>query len=217
MALAVLVGLYGSANDRFYIEDFTINPGETLTVSILLDNETAYTAFQCDLYLPDGLSVEQEDGYYIFDLTNRKGRDHIITSQTQAEGSIRVISYSPSIKAYSGNSGALVTFDVTASSDFDIPSTIQLKNILFTTVAGIEVPFVDVSCTVTASSSFQRGDVDGDETVNISDVTSLIDYLLGGNSDIINTLNADVDQDGNINISDVTALIDYLLSGTWPI
>lgn len=217
MTLTALVALFAAATDRFYIEDFTINPGETLTVSILLDNGAEYTAFQCDLYLPEGLSVEQEDGDYIFDLTTRKGRDHMISSQTQAEGAIRVISYSPSIKAYSGNNGALVTFNVIASSDFEGPASILLKNTLFTTVAGIEASFADESCTVTASSSIQRGDVDGDGTVNISDVTSLIDYLLSGNPDNINTLNADVDQDGNINISDVTALIDYLLSGTWPI
>ena len=215
-ALAVLVGLCGFATDRFYIADFTINPGETLTVSILFDNETAYTAFQCDLYLPDGLSVEQEDGDYIFDLTNRKGRDHIITSQLQADSSIRVISYSPSIKAYSGNSGALVTFNVVASSDFEDPASILLKNILFTTVAGIEVPFSDETCTVTQTATGLCGDVDGNGLVNISDVTALIDYLLNGDASVINLTNADCDGNELVNISDVTSLIDFLLSGTWP-
>ena len=61
----------------------------------------------------------------------------------------------------------------------------------------------------------QRGDVDQDGNVNISDVTALIDYLLSGNADDISLDNADCDQDGNINISDVTSLIDYLLSGSW--
>ena len=61
----------------------------------------------------------------------------------------------------------------------------------------------------------QRGDVDEDGNVNISDVTALIDYLLSGNADDISLDNADCDQDGNINISDVTSLIDYLLSGSW--
>ena len=61
----------------------------------------------------------------------------------------------------------------------------------------------------------QRGDVDQDGNVNISDVTALIDYLLSGNADDISLDNADCDQDGNINISDVTSLIDYLLSGNW--
>ena len=60
-----------------------------------------------------------------------------------------------------------------------------------------------------------RGDVNGDGVVNISDVTTLIGYLLTGNSTGINLTGADTNQDGNTNISDVTALIGYQLSGTW--
>ena len=54
------------------------------------------------------------------------------------------------------------------------------------------------------------GDVNGDESVSIADVTALIDYLLGGNAEI-DEINSDVDTDGQISISDVTALIDLLL------
>ena len=60
------------------------------------------------------------------------------------------------------------------------------------------------------------GDVNDDGSVNISDVTSLIDHLLGGTSGSFNDANADVDADSHINIADVTYLIDYLLSGKWP-
>ena len=60
-----------------------------------------------------------------------------------------------------------------------------------------------------------RGDVNGDGSVNISDVTALIDYLLSGNPSGVNVTAADCNQDSSVNISDVTALIDYLLSGRW--
>ena len=59
------------------------------------------------------------------------------------------------------------------------------------------------------------GDVNGDGIVSITDITDLIDYLLSGNDEGINTDNADVDEDGDITIADVTTLIDYLLSGAW--
>ena len=61
----------------------------------------------------------------------------------------------------------------------------------------------------------KRGDVNGDGSVNIADVTSLIDYLLSGNASGVNIDAADCNQDSSVNISDVTSLIDYLLSGTW--
>ena len=65
----------------------------------------------------------------------------------------------------------------------------------------------------TAKNAGLRGDVNGDGSVNISDVTTLIDLLLGGGS--ISNPAADCNQDSSVNISDVTSLIDYLLSGHW--
>ncbi|MBQ9575409.1 MAG: agmatine deiminase family protein [Muribaculaceae bacterium] len=67
----------------------------------------------------------------------------------------------------------------------------------------------------TVNISFTRGDVNGDGTVNISDVTALINYLLSGDATSVKVDAADSSQDGNVNISDVTALINYLLHGTW--
>jgi len=55
------------------------------------------------------------------------------------------------------------------------------------------------------------GDVNNDGYVTISDVTALIDYLLGGDVTNFNALNANVNQDSGITIADVTALIDLLL------
>ena len=68
---------------------------------------------------------------------------------------------------------------------------------------------------VAIRASFLRGDVDGDGTVNIADVTALIDYLLSGNATGINLSAADADEDGTVGIADVTTIIDYLLSGHW--
>ena len=68
---------------------------------------------------------------------------------------------------------------------------------------------------LTPKPSVKRGDVNGDSSVNISDVTALIDYLLTSNASGVNLTAADCNQDGSINISDVTALIDYMLTGAW--
>ncbi len=211
--MTVVAVLCAAATDRFYIEDFTIAPGETQTVSIMLDNETAYTAFQTDIYMPAGLTIEMEDGDYIFDLTDRKSRDHMIASQPQADGAIRVISYSNGINPFKGNSGALVTFNVTAGTDFTGPATIALRNTLFTTTAGMEIPLGDETCTVTVPAVGKKGDVNGDGNVNISDVTALINYLMSGDAFSIQLGNADIYSDGEINISDVTTLVNKLLIG----
>ena len=60
-----------------------------------------------------------------------------------------------------------------------------------------------------------RGDVDDNGTVNIADVTALINYLLSDDSSGINLTAADCDNNGNISISDVTTLINFLLTDSW--
>lgn len=210
LTIAVVVALCGGATDRFYIEDFAVAPGETCIVSILLDNETAYTAFQSDLYLPEGLTAES------FALTSRKNSNHTLTATVLPDGGIRLLSYSLKLKTYSGNSGALVTFNVTASDEFDAPATIELRNTMFTTAAGIEVAFGNEFCNVTIPVMEMIGDVNGDGFINITDVTVLINYLLTDDASGVNIINADTNKDGNINISDVTTLINFLLTDSWP-
>ena len=60
-----------------------------------------------------------------------------------------------------------------------------------------------------------RGDVNGDGSVDIADVTDLIDHVLGKDVEGFILSVADVNFDGNVDIVDVTDLIDFRLSGTW--
>ena len=75
---------------------------------------------------------------------------------------------------------------------------------------------VSVVSFTAAAGNNMRGDCNQDGSVNIADVTCLINYLLSHNASAIDLTVADCDQDGNINIADVTCLINHLLSGRWP-
>jgi len=57
---------------------------------------------------------------------------------------------------------------------------------------------------------FKCGDINGDESVNILDVTYLVNYLYKGGSEPGSEEAADVNNSGEINILDVTHLINYL-------
>ena len=203
-AVMALVALCAAATDRFYIEDFSIAAGETKQVSILLDNEVAYSAFQCDLYMPDGLTATN------FALTERKNSNHTLSVSTLPDGGQRLLSYSLRLKSYSGNSGALVTMDVTANENFNGTAVITLRNIVFTTEDGVEATFADEECTVT--NPVQPGDVNGDGFVNVGDVTALISKILGNDVEPFYPANAELTGDENLNVADVTALIKIILN-----
>lgn len=85
-----------------------------------------------------------------------------------------------------------------------------------TATAGEVTAYADVEGEVLSHEvppSVRIGDVNCDGHVSINDVTTLINYLLGGNPDPFDAVAADVNEDNNISISDVTALINLLLSG----
>ena len=56
------------------------------------------------------------------------------------------------------------------------------------------------------------GDVDGNGSVEIGDVSTLIDYLLGSNPQPFVYAAADFSGDGSVSIVDVSSLIDFLLA-----
>ena len=162
VALFVVLGvvaLFAAATDRLYMEDFTIQAGETVEVSLILQNATQYTAFQTDLYLPEGLSIEKEDGDYAFELTSRKSRDHFIASHDMPDGAIRIMSYSMNVNPFSGNDGALVTFNITACDTFTEDAIIELKNTLFTNMNDQELTFNDETCNVAIKLKDLTGEI----------------------------------------------------------
>lgn len=77
-------------------------------------------------------------------------------------------------------------------------------------VDGTESAWSNVEEVTLGGSSLMLGDVDNDGEVGISDVSALIDYLLGNSTDI-NLANADVNSDDEVSIADVSDLIDILL------
>ena len=68
------------------------------------------------------------------------------------------------------------------------------------------------SVNVVVYPSIMPGDVNGDKTISMDDLTILINYLLTIEVSTFNEANADVNQDKIIGIDDVTALINILLT-----
>ena len=86
-----------------------------------------------------------------------------------------------------------------------------------TATTGVVTAYADVEGEVMPHEvppSVLIGDVNCDSKLSISDVTTLINYLLGGSPDPFDDVAADVNEDTKISISDVTALISLLLNGS---
>ena len=92
--------------------DFSISSGETKEVSVLLDNETQYVAFQFDLYLPTGISLA---GYEVNG--ERVPASTEVSMAQQEDGSYRFLAAAMAMEPIVGNNGGIITLKLKASAN----------------------------------------------------------------------------------------------------
>ena len=206
--IVLLTAVSAMANDRLYIRDFEIVAGESKTVALILDNDTAYSAFQTDIYLSDGLEIEQEDGEYIIDLNSeRTAKSHVVSTFKREDGAIRVFVTSQNLATFKGNRGDIAYIQIKATSDFPGTGTISLKNSIAAEANATRHLLAD-SMAKAGEMSPLPGDVNGDGEVNVADVNAVINQVLSGQLSEA----GDVNGDGEVNIADINAVIDLILS-----
>lgn len=120
-----------NVGNRLYIEDFTIDAGETKQIAIKLDNSDAFTAFQADIRLPKGIELCQDNNGFMMTLSERKGNDHALISVLRNDDAIRLLSYSLGLNEYSDYDGDLVYLTVRAAENYVGTNQITLDNISF--------------------------------------------------------------------------------------
>lgn len=146
--VAMMAAMAALAENRFYIPDFGIVAGQTATVEMMLDNDVELSALQADITMPDGLAVAMDGDEYVFDLTDRKARNHAISSTLLGSGAIRILVGSQTSKTFTGNSGALVTMEVIAAEDF-AGGDIVMRNITVSEADGTMHDLAEETCHVT--------------------------------------------------------------------
>lgn len=209
------IALVTNAEDRFYIEDFSIGAGESKEIAMILENDSALTAFQTDIYLPEGLSVYQDDGEYIFDVSSRTTyRKHTITADTLpgGDGVIRLMCYSTNLNTFSGNSGDLIYFTVVASDDFSGTHKIELKNTLFSDINSVGYVFPNSETNVEEEKVYIVGDANGDGTVTVSDIVMVANNIMGITSNTFIFEAADVNSDGTVSVTDIVMLSNIIMN-----
>ena len=210
LILAALISISVVARDRLYVENFQIQAGETYLLPLMLENDTVYSTFQTDLYLPAGLEVALDEGEYIVDLTGRATNNHVVSTYQQPDGAIRIFVTSQSVRPFNGDSGAIAFVEIQALPSFSGTKEVSLRGTVFVEENGHKHYFED--CTAFASDGSSQsvtGDVNGDGYVTSADVTAVYDVMLGIDNQFEST--ADVNGDGFVTSADVTAIYDILL------
>ena len=203
-----------SSNNSLYISDFDMEANKSKTLSINLDNATTFTAMQCDVTLPAGMSIVQQtdewgDPTYATIVTTRSN-DHEVWTDITDRGDVRIIVANSNNKNIKGSSGAVAKIKVKTNSSFSGEHELVLRNIVCANSGATRYALPNTICRINHVDSMP-GDVDGNGEVNGTDLNILINIILGkDNADNYNG-RANVDGQGGIDGSDLNALINIIL------
>ena len=140
-----------SASAVLAIEPFNIAAGGEAEMVIDLTNPSdEITLVQFDLRLPDGLSVKQTGGEYVYDIADRTTwRKHSLDAN-ETDGIVRFLLASSSNATLSGTEGAIITITLKADNTYK-GGTVKLENILLVTPDEKEIKPADLSYTIGAT------------------------------------------------------------------
>ncbi len=197
--------------NAFVMNDATLRAGRSAQLPVALTNENETTAFQCDVYLPEGITLLKTDkGKYDITLAEERKDDHTVTSSLQNDGAIRVVVASLTSSLFAGNSGDLFYLNLQADEDISGELPLSIKNIRISESDGTRHDLNDASCVINVPA-FTPADANNDGLVAIDDVVLTINYLLGDVSDNFLFVAGDMNADNQILIDDVVQIINCLL------
>lgn len=170
----------GNVNTVLKLGTSSLKAGSNQTISVALENNIEVTAFQFDIMLPNGISVnnyvnEDDESVPNIQLTSRKASSHSISCNKREDGRYTIVVLSMKNQAFIGTDGDVVTMDVnvpiTMSGNYDV----ILSNIhivpLVNGSQGVRIDQPDVTTTITIENEGGGETPIGANTLTIAPLT----------------------------------------------
>lgn len=178
---------------------------EGYRIDVALDNYSELVALQMDVHWISGMTAESTALRLTERLNGLSGSvSHI------GDNTYRVVIYSASNTAMSGNSGEILSLHFVNSEDVAFVGTqLTIDNVVMSSEKSLNMSSQQ-SLTHTAMNT--PGDANGDGAMSVVDVVATVNAVLSGTSDGVVKVNIDTSGDGELTITDVVGVANVALS-----
>ena len=180
---------------------------------IYLKNTETVEGLQFKLTLPDGVSVEEQNGILLAATTERtEGMTIMGRKDPDAENSYLFVVLSLDGNAISGTEGAIMNVRLDIAQDMELGvHDIKVEDVYMTT-STFETLNPAESTSELTIKDFMPGDVNNDGIVNVTDAIGIVNYVLKNVPSTFVEVAADVNGDGIINVTDAIGIINMILN-----
>ena len=216
---ALLAGSLLGANAQEATADHLtalLKPGNAV-LGIQLKNAEAYTAFQMDITLPEGMTLNVAEGADASSAVTLQRQDADGTQQVHAnlkDGVLKVAAFSykddngtlKGNQSFVDNKGDMLLINVTCTGTYK-PSQVKVENIKYVKTEGL----AETELATTAVGKL--GDTNGDDAVNGTDVSNVVDHILGNATLPLEKIERSKFSTGEgLNGTDVSNIVDIILN-----
>lgn len=223
--LAVLVST-AMADNKISADPLTIAKSGTADLSINLTNTDAIAAVQFKVTLPEGVSIVESTQGISYDgdggepykptngvkvtLTDRTSNMMVVGNKTGDNTYIFVL-ISLSGHTINTGEGAIMKISFQTAAEAALGNyTVKIDDIHLSSTNGVDLTSSAVN---TDMDILKKGDVNGDDDVNITDFVCIINHMYKQPNASFHENIADVNLDGAINISDAVSVINIMYGG----
>lgn len=195
--------------DGITVNDITFTPdGQGELILNCTFTQKSITLYQFDLYLPAGIAPAYDEAKqdYDYELSSNHTSEHAL--QLKDNGAYyRIVVASTSNQIMAPNKGMLLKLRLMATKEAEGEAQGSIKGFSLFATDETEVAMTDATFKTNVHLRAAE-DLNGDGSVNVGDVTTLVNMILGKAP---KDDNADLNADGSINVGDVTTLVNKIL------
>ena len=208
----------GSIPDvNLLVEDVSIGNSNSADLTISINNDgSILNGFQFTLTLPDDIWITKDKaGNFVYELSDRyTNKKKMQVAINEIEYNVyNLICYSMTNETITGSDGPIITFSLSSSDDIPDNSIGSISNIFFSSTDGRSIPVEDVSFNI-EKYYYTPGDVNGDRTVNVTDVMLIVNHIMGTSLPVFFAEAADVNNDNHIDVADAMGVVNIILNGS---
>ena len=191
--------------------------GMSYALPVTMRNVAGISALQCDLVLPEGIELAQEDGQYLIDVNGeRLAPSHALNIRRLLSGEMRVLITSLVAEPFNGNDGELFVLHLNVAPDAQEGIyPVEIKNVVMADVNALTYHARDVATSFVVKNTL-RGDANGDGMVDVGDYVTTANYIMELNPDPFMFRGADVDENETIDVGDLVGIINIIMGDYEP-
>lgn len=196
--------LYGEINE-FYMDDFTCEEDNYITIPVRMRNTSPIVGFSLDVELP------QEISFISAELSDVRGVDH--TLSTNVVGNVVSLAcLSLTNSALNGYEGAVINLILFVPEGIKGEYDIWLRNMELTVDAtSYYNPYDFIAGQLIVTHAPDPGDVNADGRISITDAVGVVAFIINSDVQGLSRRAADANQDGTIDVADAVFIVNKII------